>query len=265
MANPNAKNETVPVKSVSKTVLILESLANTDGIGVTEVANLTGLSKATAFRFLNTLENLGYVRQDGGDLTYSLTLKLFEIASLVRSRRTVLDEALPVLTDLSNETKETVHLATMEAGHLVYLDKIESKLSLKVSMMSEIGRSAPLYCTGVGKVLLAFLSPEEAAGIIDKTEFERFTANTITSPDLLKNELHRIRDMGYSMDNEEHELGVRCIAAPIKNREQHIVAAVSVSVPSVRLTNDKIEYYRSCVLDAAERISAIVGSGSLHN
>lgn len=261
MANSTSKNETVPVKAVAKTVMILETLANNDNTGVTEIANLTGLSKATAFRFLNTLENLGYVRQDGDSLQYSLTLKLFEVASLVRSRRTVLDEALPLINELSNETMETVHLATVEAGHLVYLDKIESKLSLKVSMMSEVGRSAPLYCTGVGKVLLAYLPQKESSELLMKSEFEQFTKNTITSSDLLKTELDRIRHQGYALDNEEHELGVRCIAAPIMNTENKVVAAVSVSVPSVRLTNDKFEYYRSCVMDTAKRIGAIVGSG----
>ncbi|MCK4514606.1 MAG: IclR family transcriptional regulator [Spirochaetaceae bacterium] len=254
------KEGLAPVKAVGKTILIIEALAERDSVGVTEIAELTGLAKATAFRFLNTLKDLGYVQQNGDSSQYSLTLKLFEVAGLVRSRRTILDDAKPILRSLADTTKETVHLATVEGGHLVYLDKIESRLALKVSMMSAIGHSAPMYCTGVGKALLAFLPEEEANEILRNTELRRFTPNSITDLELLKNELHRIRDVGYAQDNEEHEVGVRCIAAPILNRDKQVVAALSVSVPSVRLTNENFGQLRSKVLEAAKEIGTIVGS-----
>lgn len=258
----NKTQDASSVKAVNKTILILETLSGRDSVGVTEIATLTGMSKATAFRFLTTLESLGYVRQDGESSQYSLTLKLFEVGNLVRARRTKLDDFKPLLSQLASATKETIHLATIENGHLVYLDKIESTLSLKVSMMSEIGHSAPMYCTGVGKVLLAFLPDEKTHPIIENTELRRFTPNTITDRDLLRNELRRIKDSGYALDNEEHELGVRCIAAPILNSSDRVVAALSVSVPSVRLTNEKLELYRTSVLETAAAISGILGTGN---
>jgi IclR family transcriptional regulator, KDG regulon repressor len=258
----NKTQEATSVKAVNKTILILETLAGRDSVGVTEIATLTGMSKATAFRFLTTLETLGYVRQDGENSQYSLTLKLFEVGNLVRARRTKLDDIKPLLAKLAEDTKETVHLATIESGHLVYLDKIESTLSLKVSMMSEIGHSAPLYCTGVGKVLLAFLPKEKTLPVVERIDLKRYTPNTITDQNQLINELQRIKDAGYALDNEEHELGVRCIAAPIRNSNDDTVAALSVSVPSVRLTNEKLEQYRSKVLETASAISDIVGTGN---
>lgn len=256
----DTKQDATIVKAVGKTMLIFEALARTDHVGVTEIATHTGMSKATAFRFLTTLETLGYVRQDGKNAQYSLTLKLFEVGSLVRARRTKLDDIKPMLSQLAADTRETVHLATIESGHLVYLDKIESTHTLKVSMISEIGYTAPLYCTGVGKVLLAFTPDQDTGRLIGAMELRRYTPNTITDPDQLRNELQRIQDAGYAVDNEEHELGVRCIAAPIRNGEGTVVAALSVSVPSVRLTNENFEQYRSRVLETARAVSEIAGS-----
>jgi IclR family transcriptional regulator, KDG regulon repressor len=256
------KSDAASVKAVIKTISILEGLAHRDQVGVTEIATATGMSKATAFRFLTTLEQLGYVQQDVDQGTYSLTLKLFEVAGIVRARRTKLDDVKPALHALAEATRETVHLATLESDHLVYLYKIESTLSLKVSMRSEVGRSAPLYCTAVGKVMFASQPAERRNALIRSMDFHRFTPRTITDSDELQAELTRIAEAGYALDNEEHELGVRCIAAPIRNSEGTVIAALSVSVPSVRLTDDKMEEYRTHVLTTAERVSAIVGAGS---
>lgn len=256
------KSDNVSVKAVAKTISILESLAHQDRVGVTEIATTTGMSKATAFRFLSTLEQLGYVQQDVDQGTYSLTLKLFEVAGIVRGRRTKLDDVKPALHALAEATHETVHLATLESDHLVYLYKIESTLALKVSMMSEVGRSAPLYCTGVGKVMLACQPAKRRNDLVQSMNLHKFTPRTITDPVTLHVELARIAEAGYALDNEEHEIGVRCIAAPIRNSDGHVIAALSVSVPSVRLTDDKMEEYRTHVLTTANRVSAIVGAGS---
>ncbi|SIR11502.1 transcriptional regulator, IclR family [Alkalispirochaeta americana] len=256
------KSDVASVKAVIKTISILEGLAQCDQVGVTEIATATGMSKATAFRFLATLEQLGYVQQDVDQGYYSLTLKLFEVAGIVRARRTKLDDVRPVLQALAEATHETIHLATLEIDHLVYLYKIESTLSLKVSMHSEVGRSAPLYCTGLGKVMLAYQPPKRRDQLVHSMDLHQHTPLTITNPDALQAELTRITETGYALDNEEHEIGVRCIAAPIRNSTGEVIAALSISVPSVRLTNDKMEEYRTYVLNTAERISEIVGTGS---
>lgn len=255
------KTDAASVKAVVKTIQIIEEMAHRDQVGVTEIATATGISKATAFRFLSTLEQLGYVQQANQSL-YCLSLKLFELGSIIRARRSKLDDVRPTLHSLATATRETVHLATLEGDHLVYLYKIESTLSLKVSMMSEIGRSAPLYCTGVGKVMLAYQPTEQQDRLINSTVLKRFTPKTITDLAGLKDELSRIVSNGYALDDEEHELGVRCVAAPIHNSDREVIAALSVSAPSARLTDDKIQEYSANVCTYAQKISVIVGAGS---
>ena len=255
---PSARmsNETIPsVKAVTKTVRILELLAERDGVGVTEIALHTATSKATAYRFLATLQRLGYIRQDRATERYSLTLKLFELGSLVRSRRSLVDEVHPTLQAVAAGTGETVHLAMLEAGHLVYVAKIESQRTLKVSMQSRVGSAAPIYCTGLGKAMLAGLAPDQVERILAQTELVAHTPNTLTDPSAIERELATIRAQGYAVDNEEHERGVTCIAAPVVDRSNVVVAAVSVSVPSIRMTAEAFERYRTEVVTAARTLS----------
>lgn len=249
------------VKAVVKTLRILEELSAVDNRGVTKIAGEAGMSKATTFRFLSTLEREGYVRQDRDNGTYSLTLKLFEVASLVRQRRTRLDDIHPLLQDLAEDTGETVHLATMEQDHLVYLDKIESNRALKVSMTSRVGRAAPLHCTAIGKVLLAHQDPNTQGDLLRRISLDRYTPTTITTQELLKEELKQIAGAGVALDKEEHEEGVYCIAAPIQNSQGEVRAAVSISMPSVRITPEISATYQGMVRETAARISRALGNG----
>lgn len=252
------EEQAAPVKAVTKTARILEVLAERDSVGVTEIAAQTDMSKATAYRFLATLQRLGYVRQDRATERYSLTLKLFELGSLVRSRRSLLDEVHPTLQAVAEKTEETVHMAMLEAGHLVYVAKIESQRTLKVSMQSRVGSSAPVYCTGLGKAMLSRLSADQVGRILAQTELVAHTPNTLTDPAAIERELETIRSQGYAVDNEEHELGVTCIAAPIVSRDGASVAAVSVSVPSIRATPEAFERCRAEIVAAAAVLSQAV-------
>lgn len=168
-------------------------------------------------------------------------------------------EAEPVVKEMARLTGETIHLATLEAGSLVYLWKIESARTLRVAMMSRVGQTAPTYCTGVGKVLLAHLHPERVNEILRKERLTAYTDRTITRREKLARELAGIREKGYAVDNEEHEVGVRCVAAPIRDRTGTVCAAVSVSIPTVRLMNRDIPRYRDIVVRAAGEISLKMG------
>ena len=252
-------NKTIPsVKAVAKTTRILELLAERDGLGVTEIALHTAMAKATTYRFLATLQQLGYIRQDRATERYSLTLKLFELGSLVRARRSLADEVRPTLQAVADKTGETVHLAMLEAGHLVYVVKIESQRTLKVSMQSRIGSAAPVYCTGLGKAMLAGLAPDQVERILAQTELVAHTPNTLTDTAAIERELATIRAQGYAIDNEEHELGVTCIAAPVVDHSGTAVAAVSVSMPSIRVTTEAFERYRAEIAAAAKTLSTTV-------
>lgn len=253
-------SEKEAAKAVVKTMCLLETLAQQKDLGVTELATIAGMHKSTVFRFLNSLKELGYVAQDAATERYSLTLKLFELGSSVLSRMELWEQAHPIMEQLAEETRETVHLAVLDNSRLVYLSKIESTQALRVSMMSRIGQSAPIYCTGVGKLLLAHLPPEKAEGILTMEELRRFTANTITDRDKLNGELLRIRQNGYSFDNEEHEVGVRCVAAPVYDNQGDVIAALSISMPSLRLPDGAVPRYRDLVTQAALEISKKLGA-----
>jgi IclR family KDG regulon transcriptional repressor len=253
-------------KAVVKTMNILENLSKERSLGVTELSNrVTGLSsntrmhKSTVYRFLSSLKELGYVTQDPDTEQYSMTLKLFEIGIAVRDRMELWREAQPVIKQIAQATGETVHLATLDDDRLVYLGKIESSKSLRVSMMSRVGQSAPTYCTGLGKTLLSYLSAQRVTEILKKEKVVPFTKKTITNRAVLDRELETIRRRGYGIDDEEHEIGVRCVAAPVRDNQGNVIAAVSISVPSVRLDCRNIPRYGKIVVQAAKDISARLG------
>lgn len=248
-----------PVQAVIKILSLLESLAHEEEIGVTKLSKKVGSNKSTVYRFLNTLKNLGYVRQNPENEKYSLTLRLFEIGSVVLDRLDEKKIAIPVMKKLAEQTMETVHFAILDEGKLVYLHKIDSTQTLRVSMMSRIGQNAPLHCTGVGKTLLSWLEPEEANALLRQNEIHNFTNNTITDPIKLAAEFQKIRDIGYAEDNEEHEEGVRCLAAPIRDRHGDVTAAISLSGPRVRIIDSRIEALKDLILSAAGEISSYLG------
>ena len=242
-------------KAVGKTIGILEFLAERGHASLAEICSESGLNKSTGHRFLNALRHLGYVRQveDG---SYAPTMKLAQLGMLVSDNLDLLSEARPVIRELGRETQETIHLAAIDETHLVYLDKIESTRNLRVAMMSRIGASAPTYCTGVGKALLAFVDEETRDHTLAGEHFERHTPSTLTDRAALEKELTRIRAAGVALDNEEHEIGVRCVAAPVLDPDGRAVAAISISAPSVRLTDDQIPGYERLLLEATQRLAA---------
>ena len=246
-------------KTAVRTMKLLEALASEGSLGITDLSAAVGLHKSTSYRLVNTLRELGYVRQDPATERYSLTLRLFELGSMVLSRLELWQEARPIIERLSKDTRETVHLATLDRGEVVYLDKVESTQTLRVAMMSRVGMTAPTYCTGVGKILLAFAPQDQLEAVISDMTFEQFTENTITDKDLLRRELATIRQNGYAIDDEEHERGVRCVAAPIHDWNGEVAAALSISVPTVRMTNADVPAYREKVLAAATEIHRRLG------
>jgi len=247
------------IQAVSNTLKILEILSATQKCGISELAKDLDCQKGTVFRLLSTLKNEGYITQDEENKKYSLTLKLFKIGSNMVNSLDLNKVVLPIITRLSELTSETIHLCIMENGQLVYLHKIESTYALKVTMKSRVGQSTPLYCTAVGKVLLAHQSIDTIQRYLKNTQFENFTENTIVEPQDLTIELEKVRSSGIAYDNEEHELGVCCVAAPIFDQTGKILAALSISGPSVRMNDEKLKLMRELVKNAASEISAKVG------
>ncbi|AQQ55607.1 IclR family transcriptional regulator [Planococcus lenghuensis] len=245
--------------SAVKVLRILEEIVkNENGLGVTELANNLDLNKSTTYRFLATLEEEGYLEQNSSTENYVIGTKLFEFSSKVVNQTNWTKAIHPYLLSLKSKIQETVHLGIEDNGEVVYIDKVESDRSIR--MYSKIGRRSPIFCTGVGKAILAFLPPATQKEIIDNIPFKRFTPNTVANKEELMKELKKIKAQGYSLDREEHEEGVNCAAAPVFNFEGKLLGAISVAGPKSRINDENLLDLAATVKETATLISKRLGS-----
>ncbi len=217
------------VQSVDRALDLLEALAGAGHpVGVGEVAAMTGLPQGTAHRLLRTLQSRGYVRHDAAR-KYSLGAAALRLGR--PTHRSVAHSARPYLAELVQATGETANLSVLEGDDVVYVAQVSSPHTLR--MFAEVGRHVPPHSTASGKVLLAGLPPERAAGVVRRLPLPRLTETTITDPADLLAELDRARERGWAADEGEQERGVRCVAVPV-GRGDDVVAAISLSGPSER-------------------------------
>jgi len=228
-------------------------------LGVSDISRALDLKKATTHRLLASLRRRGVVEQDGRSRRYRLGLKLWELGQLATTQVDWLERIRPLLQQLTDRVGETTHLAVLNDGQVLYVDKVESTRSLR--MPSQVGRRLPAHCTGVGKALLAFLPEEVVRTLIERRGMPSFTPGTITDPTVLEQELALIRARGYSIDNEEIEEGLVCIGAPVRDHTSRVVAAVSIAGPSSRVRPETIEGHARSVVELAAAMSAALGAG----
>jgi IclR family KDG regulon transcriptional repressor len=245
------------IRSLKKAFRLIEILSNTDEMSITDLSAAVDLNKGSVFRTVSTLKSLGYIEQNQANDKYSLGIKLFEIGSRAVSRINEVRESHVILEHLFEKTQETIHLARLNEGSVVYLDKIDSKHVLRI--FSRIGNRAPCYCTGLGKVLLAWLPDDELNGILKEVKMVQYTENTISKLPTLKQELKKIREQGFSIDNQEHERGILCTAAPVRNQAGRVAAAISITWPIIRNDEGRMEEYQRLIMEAAEQISRRLG------
>lgn len=247
------------IQSVDRALTILNLLADSEkGLGVTEISNKLEVSKSTSFRLLSTLMQANYVKQDDESQKYFLGTKLLHLGQIVNNQLDIRKIARPYMEKLANEVQETVHLVIQENMEIVYIDKIESNQTIR--MYSEIGKRAPMYCTGVGKAILANVPSVEQEHILKNIQFEKLTDKTITNEDDLKIDFEKIKQQGFSIDDEEHERGIKCAAAPIFDANNKVVAGISFSGPTIRVNDDNIEKLGKVVAQIAHEISQELGS-----
>ncbi len=251
-----SKDERQQTSGVIRTIAILEALSRHRSINLESLAKNTGLPKATLLRFLSTLVSLGYVHRDPSDL-YSLTLKMFSVGSRGLEHLDLINLANPIAQDLCDELGETVHMGVLEEDEAVYVLKKESSFTIR--MYSRVGKTIPLYCTAIGKILLSDMSEDELASYLGRVSLKPFTPNTIRGRDQLSLELARIREQGWALDNEEHEMGTLCIGAPIKDYSGSVIAAISVSWPMFRYNEEEHKRNTAAILQASETLSALFG------
>ena len=223
-----------------------------------ELVDLSELPKATAHRQLNTLLEHGLVRFDEHKQAYYAGYGLLALAHRTWANLDIRDVAAASMRELWSSTHETIHLAVLDGTDVIYIDKLESPKSLR--LYSAVGKKGPVYCTGVGKAMLAFLPDDKQQIVIDAQTFFRHTEHTLTSPEALKANLELIKKIGISLDLEEHEMGIKCAAAPIFNSRHEAVAAISVTAPAFRTSDDVYEEMKVQVKQAADTISKRLGA-----
>ncbi|BDV44499.1 IclR family transcriptional regulator [Geotalea uraniireducens] len=207
-------------------------------LGVTDLARRLKLHKNNVFRLLATLEARGYVEQNRLTGNYRLGLKTLELRQTLIKQMALLPYAKPALEELVKECNETAYVAVLKDHLSTYLYGVEGRATVRV--VSRLGSRLPAYCTAAGKVQLAFLSEQELERFFTRVELSPFTPNTITDREQFKAHLREIAAKGYAVDNEELEIGVRGVAAPIKDYRNAVVGAVIISGPAIRFTDDHI-------------------------
>jgi DNA-binding IclR family transcriptional regulator len=247
------------LQSLDRAVSVLELLADSEGpLALAEVCERMDLHKSTAHRALMALERTGLIERTPEN-RFRLGLKLYELGNRAVEQIDLRARVHPWFRKLSAQVGETVHLGVLQKTTVVYLDKVEPN-NRRVWLESRIGASNPVYCTAMGKAILAFLPDAEAAAIIARIRFVRYTPRTLCTAEALERSLERVRRRGYAIDDEEVECGVRCIGAPILNESGRPVAAVSVSGPSSRITQQSVPGIAERLLRCCREISASLGT-----
>jgi len=214
-------------KILEKGLKLLEELAESaEGLTVVELAERIGVHKTSTYRYINSFLDMGYVQSDG-DGRYHLGNKILELGSQKLRRMPLRETAHPFLVKLSADTQKTVHLCVLDGHDVIYIDKIESHRTLPI--MSRIGSRAPAYCTGVGKALLSVLPTDQVVSLLQEAPLKKRTPTTITDPIKLLEEIKTTAERGYAIDNGEHEEGIKCFAAPIKEYGGDVVGAISLT------------------------------------
>jgi IclR family acetate operon transcriptional repressor len=225
------------VQSVDRALDLLEALASSEGeVSITSLANRTSLHVSTVHRLLTTLLRRGYVRQNPDTSRYFTGAKLATLAEGTSRFNELRHRARPILRALTDQTRETTNLVVLDDLMAVYIDTVPSPHVVR--MFTAIGNRVPLHATGAGKALLAWLPPDRRDGLLDRLELRAHTARTIIEKPSLRRALEEIRERGYSIDDEEYDEGVRCVAVavgPVGNP----LAAISLSAPASRMTRQR--------------------------
>jgi DNA-binding IclR family transcriptional regulator len=246
-----------PVGVISKVLRILEALQGSSaGLGLKAICDLTGIHKSTAHRFLKHLARERYlIRTEAG--AYLIGPRLSQMSVRGNQGATLQSVARPILGELWKATQETVNLAVLDQGTVLYVDVIESPHEFRLS--SRVGTRRSLHVTALGKALAAFLPSEQRESILATIAFQPATPNTIMNLVQFRQELDKIRRQGYAVDDEEAVQGARCVSAPILNSEREPIAAVSVSGPVTRVSPSQVAALAGAVNSAARAISAAMG------
>ena len=256
-APKKAKARRMRLSSVANSIRLTKAFSEDEyEMGISALAIRLGLAKSTVHRLATTLVEYDILEQNRETGKYRLGLALFELGTLVRRKMDTASESRAQMYSLAEMTGETVQLAVLDHQSVLYIRILESRQAVRMSTIA--GSRAPAHCTSVGKILLAHQLPEVVREIVDNG-LKRYTVNTITDPAVLAEELAAIRAKGFALDDEEIEVGLRCVAAPIRNHSGRVIAAISVAAPVQRMTKKNVQSTIPTVVAAADAISRRLG------
>jgi DNA-binding IclR family transcriptional regulator len=236
------------IQSLARGLKILSILSeSTEGGSIIEIANDLAIDKGSASRLMSTLVNYGFAEKDAISRRFFLGPQVVVLSRNLLTRMPLREVAKPYLRELMKISGECAHIGVLSRGKVLYIDQVESPASLRVN--AEVGFMAPLHCTALGKVLLAFGHQP-----IPET-FERFTESTLVTRESLRKHLEIVREKGYAVDDEEFDMGVRCIAAPIFDFREKLVGSIGISGPLTRMTSSRMESLAEQVLLISRQLS----------
>ncbi|WP_155053771.1 IclR family transcriptional regulator [Streptomyces blattellae] len=245
------------MQSVDRAISVLEILAQRGEAGVSEVAAEIDVHKSTAFRLLGALESRGLVEQAGERGKYRLGFGIVRLAGAVTGRFDITQQGRPVCESLAEELGETVNIAVMQEHYAINMYQVRGPGA--ISAYNWVGQLTPLHATSSGKILLAYLPAKERAALLAETGMKKVTPRTITAKTKLEKNLAETLERGYSITMEELEIGLHAMAAPVRNRDGDVIAALSASGPAYRLTEERMHELSPLLLKGAEEISHRMG------
>lgn len=247
-----------PVQSAERIFLVMEMLADNGEMGLMEISAVLGLHKSTVHRLLMSLIYMGYAKQDETSQKYMLSYKIVSMAGKLLDRMDIMQVAKPYLERLSDLSGEAVHLVAREDNNILYIYKIEAKVGT-IRMVSHVGMVHPMYCSGVGKAIMATLPEKELRQIWNESVIEKKTEKTIVDYEEMLRVLEEVKRNGYALDDEENEKGVRCIAACLKSYQNEVKYAFSISGPTSRMTRERVKELSVDVKKVQEELSRELG------
>ncbi len=252
-----SKKETPLVRAVDHALQLLSCYTEKEEMGVTELSKKLGLHKNNVFRILATLEFRGYIEQNKKTEGYRLGPKIFELGLIFKYQMGLIKHAKPIMEEIVKRHNETVYLGVLRDIYAIYIDNVETTHTVRV--VSRVGSQIPAYASAIGKVQLAYLPTDELERLLRDRKLKAYTDKTITDKNLLMEELKKVAEEGYALDNEEFEEDVKCVAAPIRDYTRWVVAGLSISGPAFRMNDEAMPELIETVKWGALQISKSLG------
>jgi len=245
-------------QSLTRALTLLERLSESPkGLQLTDLSYQLGMPAATVHRLLTTFEELNFVEQDPEQGLWFVGLKTFTVGNAFLNRRNYVAIARPHMHSLVEQCGETVNLGVIDDGEVVFISQVESQEVMR--MIVKLGSRSPIHASGVGKAMLANMPRQRVSKILERRGLTRYTDHSIDNPALLRDELEQIRQQGYALDDEEHAVGLRCVAAAIFDENGQALAAISLSGPKARMVDDRLGELGQAIKQTADEITQALG------